>query len=68
MTVEVIVAKNRSRGQKGLKWPQSTNNAKMAKKRKKKPKKTTVAENDQKVQKGPKRDSKGPRRLNITPK
>lgn len=58
MTVEVIVAKNRSRGQKGLKWPQSTNNAKMAKKSR--PKKTTVAENDQKVQKGPKRDSKGP--------
>ena len=37
-------------------------------KEKKKPKKTTVAENDQKVQKGPKRDSKGPRKLNITPK
>ena len=67
MTEEVIVAKNRSRGQKGLKWPQSTNNAKMDKKRKKKAQ-TTVAENDQKVQKGPKRDSKGPRRLNITPK
>ena len=35
MTEEVIVAKNRSKSQKGWKWPKSTNNAKMAKKTKK---------------------------------